>query len=123
VGTFPGFLKSCIPANPPGNWLNLYPAYVRGEAYLAAHQGSEAAAEFEKIVAHRGIVLNEPIGTLAYLQLGRAYFSSGDVVKARAAYQKFFALWNNADPELPILLDASTEYIKVIATGKHLGGA
>lgn len=103
------------------NWLNLYPAYVRGEAYLAAHRGTEAEAEFEKIVAHRGIVLNEPIGALAYLQLGRAYRLSGDVVKARAAYQKFLALWNNADPDVPILRNASAEYIKVIATGKHLG--
>jgi len=71
------------------NWPNLYPVYVRGEAYLAAQRGSEAAAEFQKILGHRGIVLNEPIGALAHLQLGRAYGLQGDVAKARAAYKDF----------------------------------
>ncbi|PYU67147.1 MAG: hypothetical protein DMG52_34740 [Acidobacteria bacterium] len=71
------------------NWPNLYPVYVRGEAYLAAQRGSEAAAEFQKILGHRGIVLNEPSGALAHLQLGRAYGLQGDVAKARAAYKDF----------------------------------
>src|SRR5229473_631437 len=75
------------------NWPNLYPVYLRGEAYLAAHRGSEAAVECQKILDHRGIVLNEPIGALAHLQLGRAYAMQGDTTKARAAYQDFLALW------------------------------
>src|SRR5271157_1336503 len=66
-------------------WTALYPVYVRGEAYLAAHQGKEAAAEFQKVLDHRGIVLNKPIGALALLQLGRAYALQGDTAKARAA--------------------------------------
>lgn len=95
------------------NWPNLYPAYVRGEAYLAAHRGSEAAAEFQKILAHRGLVLNEPIGALSQLQLGRAYLLSGDLVKGRAAYQKFLDLWKDADPDIPILKQAKIEYAKL----------
>lgn len=95
------------------NWPNLYPAYVRGEAYLAAHRGPEAAAEFHKILTHRGLVLNEPIGALSQLQLGRAYVLSGDLVKGRAAYQKFMDLWKDADPDIPILKQAKTEYAKL----------
>src|SRR5438552_19203415 len=78
-----------LPALSSYNWPNLYPVYVRGEAYLAAHQGSEAAAEFQKILEHRGIVLNEPIGALAHLQLGRAYAMQGETGKSRGAYQDF----------------------------------
>jgi len=95
------------------NWPNLYPVYVRGEAYLAAHKGSEAAAEFQKILDHRGIVLNEPIGALAHLQLGRAYAMQGDGAKARAAYQDFLTLWKDADPDIPILIAAKAEYAKL----------
>jgi serine/threonine protein kinase len=95
------------------NWPNLYPVYVRGEAYLAAHQGREAAVEFQKILDHRGIVLNEPIGALAHLQLGRAYVLQGDAAKARAAYQDFLALWKDADPDIPILKEAKAEYSKL----------
>jgi eukaryotic-like serine/threonine-protein kinase len=95
------------------NWPNLYPVYVRGEAYLAAHQGSEAEAEFQKILDHRGIVLNEPIGALAHLQLGRAYAMQGDTTKARAAYQSFLTLWKEADPDIPILKQAKAEYAKL----------
>jgi tetratricopeptide (TPR) repeat protein len=95
------------------NWPNLYPVYVRGEAYLAAHQGREAAAEFQKILDHRGIVLNEPIGALAHLQMGRAYAMQGDTAKARAAYQDFLTLWKDADPDIPILLEAKAEYAKL----------
>src|SRR6266851_3586339 len=94
------------------NWPNLYPVYVRGEAYLAAHKGSEAAAEFQKILDHRGTVLNEPIGALAHLQLGRAYAMQGDTAKSRAAYQDFLTLWKDADPNIPILLEAKAEYAK-----------
>ena len=91
----------------------LYPVYVRGEAYLAAHQGSEAAAEFQKILDHRGIVLNEPIGALAHLQIGRAYAMQGDTAKAKAAYQDFLTLWKDADPDIPILIAAKSEYAKL----------
>jgi eukaryotic-like serine/threonine-protein kinase len=102
-----------LPAIGFYNWPNLYPAYVRGEAYLAAHKGSEAAAQFQKILDHRGIVLNEPIGALAHLQLGRAYAMQGDTAKARAAYQDFLALWKDADPDIPILIQAKAEYAEL----------
>ena len=95
------------------NWPNLYPVYVRGQAYLAVHRGGEAAAEFQKILDHRGVVLNEPIGALAHLQLGRAYSLSGDSAKAKAAYQNFLALWKDADPDIPILKQAKAEYAKL----------
>jgi serine/threonine protein kinase/tetratricopeptide (TPR) repeat protein len=91
----------------------LYPVYVRGEAYLAAHQGPEAAAEFQKILDHRGIVLSDPIGALARLQLGRAYALSGDKTKAKTAYQDFLTLWKDADPDIPILKQAKAEYAKL----------
>jgi DNA-binding winged helix-turn-helix (wHTH) protein/tetratricopeptide (TPR) repeat protein len=102
-----------LPAFAFYNWPNLYPVYVRGEAYLAAHKGSEAAEEFQKILDHRGIVLNEPIGALAHLQLGRAYAMQGDIAKSRAAYQDFLTLWKDSDPEIPILLEAKAEYAKL----------
>lgn len=91
----------------------LYPAYVRGLAYLAAHQGSDAATEFQKILDHRGIVLNEPIGALAHLQLGRAYVMTGDTAKARAAYRDFLTLWKEADADIPVLKQAKAEYAKL----------
>jgi len=94
-------------------WNGLYPVYVRGEAYLAAHQGSNAAAEFQKILDHRGIVWNSPIGALAHLQLGRAYALQGDSAKARAAYNDFFTLWKDADPDILILVAAKAEYAKL----------
>src|SRR5260370_31671592 len=95
-----------LPAIDYYNWPNLYPVYVRGEAYLAAHQGSEAAAELQKILDHRGIVLTEPIGALPHLQLGRAYAMQGDTANARAAYQDFVTLWKDADPDIPIYKQA-----------------
>ena len=95
------------------NWPSLYPVYVRGEAYLAAHKGEEAAAEFQKILDHRGIVLNEPIGALAHLQLCRAYAMQGDLPRARAAYQDFLTLWKDADSDIPILRQAKAEYAKL----------
>jgi eukaryotic-like serine/threonine-protein kinase len=93
--------------------FSLYPVYVRGEAYLAAHQGKEAAAEFQKILDHPGVVLNEPIGALAHLQIGRAYAMQGDTAKAKAAYQDFLTLWKDADPDIPILKQAKAEYAKL----------
>jgi len=94
-------------------WSALYPVFVRGEAYLAAHQGSEAAAEFQKILDHRGIVVIEPIGALAHLQIGRAYAMQGETAKARAAYQDFLTLWKDADPDIPILKEAKAEFTKL----------
>ena len=91
----------------------LLPVYVRGEAYLATHRGPEAAVEFQKVLNHRGIVFNEPIGALAHLQLGRAYVLSGDDTKARSAYQDFLSLWKDADPDVPILKEARAEYAKL----------
>ena len=102
-----------LPAVGIYNWPNLYPVYVRGEAYLAAHNGSKAAAEFQKILDHRGIVLNEPSAALVHLQLGRAYVLQGDTAKARAAYQDFLTLWKDADPDIPILQQAKAEYARL----------
>jgi eukaryotic-like serine/threonine-protein kinase len=88
---------------------SLYSVYVRGEVYLAAHQANEAAAEFQKILDQRGVVVNEPIGALALLGLGRTYALQGDTTKARVAYSKFLALWRDADPDVSILKEARTE--------------
>lgn len=92
---------------------SLYPVYARGLAYLAEHRGPEAAAEFEKIINRRGIVLTDPIGALAHLQLGRAYVLSGDKAKTRAAYRDFLALWKDADPDIPIFKQAMAENAKL----------
>jgi eukaryotic-like serine/threonine-protein kinase len=91
----------------------LYPVYLRGEADLAAKQGSAAAAEFQKILDHPGVVVNEPIGALAHLGLGRAYAMAGDPAKAKVAYQDFFALWKDADADIPVLRQAKAEYGKL----------
>jgi serine/threonine protein kinase/tetratricopeptide (TPR) repeat protein len=103
--------------------ISLYPAWVRGEAYRASGKGSEAAGEFQKILDHRGIVSNEPIGALAHLALARAHAleaqsSSGAATeaafaKARTSYQDFFALWKDADSDIPILVGAKSEYAKL----------
>ena len=86
--------------------FSLYPVYLRGEAYLAAKQGAAAAGEFQKILDHAGVVGNEPIGALAHLGLGRAYVEAGDSAKAKSAYEEFFALWKNADADVPVLVQA-----------------
>jgi tetratricopeptide (TPR) repeat protein len=91
----------------------LHSAYVRGEALLAAHQYAEAAAEFQKILDHRGIVGADPIGALAHLQSGRTFALSGDQIKAKAAYQDFLTLWKEADAEIPILVQAKAEYARL----------
>jgi len=88
----------------------MYPVYVRGQAYLAGRQGAKAAAEFEKILQHRGVVVSDPIGALAHLQLGRARVLSGDIASARTAYQDFLTLWSGADPHIPVLEEAKAEY-------------
>jgi hypothetical protein len=105
----------------------LYPTYVRGEAYLAAEQGKEAAAEFQKILNHSGIVWNCWTGALAHLGVARANALQAKTfqgqrqgadadaarVRALAAYKDFLALWNDADPNLPVLKEAKTEYAKL----------
>jgi eukaryotic-like serine/threonine-protein kinase len=94
-------------------WTALFPVYVRGEAYLTAQQGREAATEFQKIVDHPGIVLNSLIGALAHLQIARAYAMQGDTAKAKVAYQDFLTLWKDADLDIPILIAAKAEYAKL----------
>jgi serine/threonine protein kinase/predicted Zn-dependent protease len=106
------YLQAAAPYES-GQEATFYPAYIRGQAYLAAHQGSKAAVEFRKIVDHPGIVCNDPIGALAHVGLARAYAMQGDTVKARAAYQDFLALWKNADSDIPILIAAKAEYAKL----------
>jgi serine/threonine protein kinase/tetratricopeptide (TPR) repeat protein len=93
-----------------GYFGGLHPGYVRGGAYLAAHQGVEAAAEFQKIIDHPGIVISDPMGALARLQLGRALALAGDKARARTAYEDFLTLWNDADADIPILRQATAEY-------------
>ena len=95
------------------NVNNLYPAYIRGEAYLTAHNGTAAAVEYQKLIDHPGIVQNYVTGALAHFQLARAYAMQGDTAKAKAAYQDFFALWKDADPDIPILIAAKSEYAKL----------
>jgi hypothetical protein len=82
-------------------------------AKLAAPRGSEAVVEFQKILDHRGVVRNDPIGALAHLGLARGYVLQGDTAKARAAYQDFLTLWKDADPDIPILIAAKAEYAKL----------
>ena len=94
------------------NLRGLSSVYDRGQAYLLLHKGNEAAAEFQKVLDHPGVVFNSITGALAHLQLGRAYAMAGDEAKARAAYQDFFALWKDADPDIPILKQAKAEYAK-----------
>ena len=93
----------------------LYPIYLRGGAYLAAHKGVDAANEFQKILGHRGVVGSDPIGALAQLQLARAFTMAGDKTKAKTAYEVFFILWKNADPDIPILKKARAEYARLQA--------
>ena len=91
----------------------MYPAYLRGKAFLKLGQAGPAQAEFQRMLDHRGLGLNFPLGALAHLQLARAYAAAGDTAKARTTYQDFFALWKDADPDVPVLRDARAEYDKV----------
>jgi ATP/maltotriose-dependent transcriptional regulator MalT len=93
-------------------WTNLYPVYVHGEALLASRQGTQAAAEFQKIIDWPGVAVNEPIAALALLGLARSNAVAGDLVKSQAAYQDFLTLWKDADPDIPILIAAKSEYAK-----------
>jgi ATP/maltotriose-dependent transcriptional regulator MalT len=98
-------------APPPG--LSMYPAYIRGLAYLAQKNGPAAAAEFQKFLDHSGVIQNFVLAALAHLQLARACAISGNTAKAKAAYQDFLTLWKNADPGIPILTEAKAEYAKL----------
>ena len=91
----------------------LYPVYVRAQAYLLMRKGGEAAKEFQQFLDHRGVVANFPLGALAHLGIARAYALQGDTVRARAAYQDFLTLWKDADPDIPILIAAKSEYAKL----------
>jgi len=111
------FLEAAAPyelGGPPQFQMGtLYPAYIRGQAYLAAHNGAAAAAEFQKFLDHRGIVINFPLSALAHLGLARSYALSGDTAKAKTAYNDFLTLWKDADPDIPILKQAKAEYVKL----------
>jgi len=91
----------------------LCPAYLRGEAYLMQHDGYHAAAEFQKFVEYRGLVGNFPWGAMARLGLARAYAAAGDRAKAASAYNEFLTLWKDADPNVPVLLQAKSEYATI----------
>jgi len=108
-------LRAAAPYELTDAWLGgcIYPAYVRGEAYLSANQGAAAAAEFQKILDHRGLVVSCETGALAHVGIARAYTLQGDATKAKAAYKDFLALWKNADPDIPILKQAKSEYAKL----------
>jgi len=88
----------------------LYPVYVRGKAYLAAHNGAAAAVEFQKILSHRGVTVTDPVGALARVQLGRALAAAGDGRGARAAFEDFLTLWKDADPAIPVFRQARSEF-------------
>ena len=107
-----GLLQATSPYELGGG-VTLLPAYVRGQAYLLAHNGPAATAELQKFLDHRGAVRNSPLGALAHLQIGRAYAMSGDTAKAKSAYQDFLTLWKDADPDIPILKQANAEYAKL----------
>jgi eukaryotic-like serine/threonine-protein kinase len=94
--------------------FSLYPAYLRGLAYLAARQGTAAALEFQKIPDYPGVVVNEPIGSLAYLGLGRAHVLANDLPRAKAEYETFFSIWKGADADTPLLRQARIEYEKLL---------
>jgi tetratricopeptide (TPR) repeat protein len=98
---------------PPGSSSTMYPPYIRGLAYLAQKNGPAAAAEFQKFLDHTGIVQNFLLGSLAHLQLARAYAIAGDTAKTKAAYKDFLTLWKDADPDIPILKEAQAEYARL----------
>ncbi len=102
-----------VSTSSPLNWSAMFPVFVRGEAYLAARKGTEAATQFQNILDHRGLVVNLPIGALAHLGLAHAYVLQGDTAKAKVAYQDFLTLWKDADPDIPVLQQAKAEYLKL----------
>jgi serine/threonine protein kinase/tetratricopeptide (TPR) repeat protein len=98
---------------PPPLSGTLYPVYIRGQAYLLLHQGNQSAAEFQKFIDHRGVVVSSTLASLARLGLARAYALQGDIGKARTEYHNFLTLWKDADPDIPILKQAKAEYAKL----------
>jgi len=89
------------------------PQYVRGQAYLKLNKGAEAAAEFQEILSHRGWSVRGVLYPLAYVGLARGAVLQGDTARARKAYQDFFAIWKDADPDIPILIEAKLEHEKL----------
>jgi hypothetical protein len=112
------FLQEAAPyefsetSNVSNAW-NMYPVYVRGQAYLLAHDGRAAAAEFKKMLDHRGIVQNSILGALSRLEFARAEVMVGDVEDGRKQYSDFLSLWKDADPDIPVLKEAEAEYAKL----------
>ena len=91
----------------------MYPTYVRGMSYVALGKAAEAAAEFQKILEHPGVVLEDPMGALARLQLARAWMIAGDVGKGKRAYEELLRLWKDADAKIPLVEEARAEYARV----------
>jgi eukaryotic-like serine/threonine-protein kinase len=114
-GSAPAALQTLQPAErfELGPAWGFVPIYARGLVYLQSHQGKEAAAEFQKILDHRALGSIFAVYPLSYVGLARAHVVTGDAAKARAAYQDFFALWKDADPDIPILKQAKVEYAKL----------
>jgi len=106
----PAELEPAVPYEASGITLALYPVYLRGEAELAAKRGKEAAEAYQKIGEYRGVVANGLPAALARLGLARAYALSGDTANAKIAYQDFLAPWKDADPDVPVLKQAKSEY-------------
>ena len=106
-------LEPYLPYELGGGFTLIYPAYLRGLAYLAEKNGPAAAAEFQKFLDHNGLVGNFVLASLAHLQLARSYALSGDSAKAKTAYQDFLSLWKDADPDIPVLKSAKAEYAKL----------
>jgi len=107
------FLQAISSDKWNGDMEGMHPGYLRGRAYLMLGNGNAAALEFQRIVDHPGLVLENPVGALARLGLARAYAMQGDTAKSRAAYQDFLTLWKDADPDIPILKQAKAEYAKL----------
>lgn len=106
-------LEAAYPYELGGGGGDLYPDYVRGHVYLSAKNGAAAVAEFQKLLDHRGLMVNNIIGSLAHLQIGRAYAMAGETTKAKVAYQEFISQWNVADPDIPVLIAAKAECAKL----------
>jgi DNA-binding winged helix-turn-helix (wHTH) protein/tetratricopeptide (TPR) repeat protein len=102
-----------VPGSAWAFFGSLYPVYLRGEVYLAGHQASDSVAEFQKVLAHPGIVFTDPVAALTHLELGRAYRLSGNNAKAMAAYEDFLILWKDADANVPVLMEARSEYTAI----------
>jgi eukaryotic-like serine/threonine-protein kinase len=101
-------------AQPPQFQVGtMYPVYLRGLAYMAEGLSPQASVQFQKIINHPGLIINFPLASLAKLQFARANAQSGNILAARKAYEGFFEVWKNADPNIPILKQAKLEYAKL----------